>query len=94
MRDHLENAPRNTTYTSPDIQNQVINILGDYVRQKILSKVRAARFFTVIADEVTDCSNKEQLSLVLRQMTTKSEKILLISSSVTLVPLVVLLPRR
>ena len=27
------------TYTSPDVQNQIIDILGDCVRQKILSKV-------------------------------------------------------
>ena len=27
---------------------------------------RDATYFTIIADEVTDCSNKEQLSLVLR----------------------------
>ena len=63
MRDHLANAPRNATYTSPDVQNQVIDILGAHVRDKILQQ---AQFYTVIADEVTDCSNKEQLSLVLR----------------------------
>ena len=66
LRDHLAHASRNATYTSPDVQNQIIDILGDYVRHKILSKVQNAQFFTIIADEVTDCSNKEQLSLVLQ----------------------------
>ena len=66
LRDHLAKAPRNAMYTSPDIQNQITDILGDHVRQKILHKVRQAQLFTVIADEVTDCSNKEQLSVVLR----------------------------
>ena len=37
------------------IQNQIIEVLGD----------QASQWF-VIADEVTNCSNKEQLSLVLR----------------------------
>ena len=32
-------------------------------------------FFTVIADEVTDCSNKEQLSLVLRFVNRESNQI-------------------
>lgn len=53
-------------YTSPDVQNQIIDILGDHDWQKIFSLVQKAQFFTVIADEVTDCSNKEQLSLVLQ----------------------------
>ena len=66
LRDHLQRAARNATYTSPDTQNQLINILGDHIRDKILRKVRTSLCYTVIADEVTDCSNKEQLSLVLR----------------------------
>ena len=53
LRDHLAHVPRNAKYTSPDVQNQIFDILGDYVRQKILSKVQIAQFFTLIADEVT-----------------------------------------
>lgn len=34
----------------------------------ITSEVRAAQFYSIIADEVTDASNKEVLSLVLRYM--------------------------
>lgn len=75
LRDHLAHAPRNAVYTSPDIQNQIINILGDYTRQKIFSKVQRAQFFTIIADEVTDCSNKEQFSLVLRFVDRESNQI-------------------
>lgn len=66
MRDHLQRAARNVTYTSPDTQNQLISILGDHIRDVILRKVRSSLCYTVIADEVTDCSNKEQLSIVLR----------------------------
>ena len=63
---HLTAAARNATYTSSVIQNQVINVLADQVRQKIIWKVHRAKWFSVIADEVTDVSNKEQLSLVVR----------------------------
>ena len=66
LRDHLQRAARIATYTSSDTQNQLINILGDHIRDTILKKVRTSLCYTVIADEVTDCSNKEQLSLVLR----------------------------
>ena len=34
----------------------------------IISEVQAAQFYSIIADEVTDVSNKEELSLVLRYM--------------------------
>ena len=34
LRDHLANAPRNAIYTFPDVQSQVIDILGDHVREK------------------------------------------------------------
>ena len=66
MRDHLASAPRNAMYASPDIQNQIIDIFGDHIREKILQRVRQAHGFTLIADEVTDCANKKQLSVVLR----------------------------
>ena len=53
-------------YTSPNIQNQVIDILDAHVQEKILQRVRQAHAYTLIADDVTDCANKEQLSVVLR----------------------------
>ena len=66
LKEHLATAPKNATYTSPDIQNQVIDIIGDHILEKILSKVKKAQYFSLIADEVTDCSNREQLGLALR----------------------------
>ena len=66
LGDHLSRASRNATYTSSVIQNQVIDVLAEQIRQKIITNVKTAKWFTVIADEVTDISNKEQLSLVLR----------------------------
>ena len=54
------------TYTSPVIQNQIIDVLEDRIRSEIIRRVQKGKWFTMIADEVTDVSNKEQLSLVLR----------------------------
>ena len=62
---------KNATYTSPDIQNQVIDVLGDHILEKVLTKVKKAQYFSLIADEVTDSSNKEQLGLVLRYVNVK-----------------------
>ena len=66
LRDHLQRVARNATYTSPDIQNQLISILGDHICNAILGKVPSSLCYTLIADEVTDCSNKEQLCIVIR----------------------------
>lgn len=63
LRKHLMNAPRNAQYTSKTIQNELISVIGNHIRSDILDEVRAAK---IIADEVTDVSNKEQLSLSLR----------------------------
>ena len=40
--------------------------MGRRIRCDILREVEQAKFYTVIADEVADVSNKEQLSIALR----------------------------
>ena len=60
LSEHLTTATWNATYVSNTIQNQIINVLADPVRQKIIQEVPAAKSYTVIADEVTDVSNKER----------------------------------
>ena len=66
LKDHLSNSSRNATYMSSRIQNQILAILGKSIAQIIIGRVKRASCYTVIADEATDCSNKEQLALVLR----------------------------
>ena len=38
----------------------------DQIREKVLSEVQKAKYYSILADEVADISNAEQLSLVLR----------------------------
>ena len=66
LRMHLEKAPRNALYTSKTIQNDMISIVGNAIRNEIIKEIKEAKYFTILADEVTDCSNSEQISLVLR----------------------------
>jgi hypothetical protein len=73
LADHIATAARNATYTSPGIQNEIIEVLGDQIRLQIITKVKVARWYSVIADEVTDAANKEQLSLVLRYVDPESD---------------------
>ena len=75
MRDHLQSVARNATYISPDIQNQLISIYGDHICNAILRTVHSSLCFTLIADEVTDCSNKEQFCIVIRYVEAKTASI-------------------
>ncbi len=63
---HLKKAPMNATYTSKTIQNELISVIGDTIRGGIINEIKDAQFFTILADEVTDCSNLEQLSIAIR----------------------------
>ena len=66
LKEHLETASLNATYTSKEIQNQMISVCGDIIRNRLLDKIHKANFFSVIADEATDSSNVEQLSINVR----------------------------
>ena len=51
---------------SKTIQNDFIAYCGDHIHEKILTEVRKAKYFSILADEVADVSTTEQLSLMLR----------------------------
>ena len=62
---HWECSKVYCTYLSKTTQNQLINILGDVIRDEILGEIRKFIYFSISADEAADCSNKEQLSLTI-----------------------------
>ena len=66
LQEHLETSARNATCVSKTIQNEMINTIGKYIIDQISGEIRESKYFSVIADEATDVSNKENLSLVIR----------------------------
>ena len=62
LENHLQNAPRNAKYTSPDIQNK----LNECCKEPIVGEVRESRYYSILADEATDCSLIERLALIFR----------------------------
>lgn len=66
LADHLSRGPKNARYTTKTIQNELVRVAGDKIRTDILEEVKRAKFYSIIADEVTDISNREELSLVIR----------------------------
>ena len=68
MTDHLTNSSSRAKYTSPDIQNEIINIIGNQIRTSIVESCNNSKFSTLIADETTDTSTREQVSVCLRYL--------------------------
>ena len=64
LSEHLAKAPHNVTYLSKNVQDELIVIAADLIRKSIVMEVKAAKEFSILADEASDVSCKEQLSLV------------------------------
>ena len=43
------------------IQNELIKVMGLCLLRTVVSFIQQAQFFTILADETTDCANREQL---------------------------------
>ena len=66
VRKRIKEGPQNSKYTSPEIQNELLGVMGDMVLQTISNEVQKAGIYSLLADETKDISQKEQLSIVLR----------------------------
>ena len=55
-------------YTSPENQNEIISIMALQVLREIASSIQNTRFLTLMADEMTDAANKEQVVICLRSV--------------------------
>ena len=67
LKEHIETADKNMTYLSKTTQNQLISATSKFIRNAILTNINnGSRFYSIMADEATDISNKEQLSVVVR----------------------------
>ena len=59
LADHRQSAPRNALYTLKTIHNSLIDVVRQRILRDIVSEVNRAKYLTIIADEVSDLSNKE-----------------------------------
>lgn len=62
----LEGSGKRNKYTSPVIQNEIVQVCNTILLRKIVNKVNKSKCFSVLADETTDISTKEQLSICVR----------------------------
>ena len=66
LKEHFESAPKNATYRSKTVQNEMIDSLGEQIQDTIVNEIKKAGIFSILADETPDISRKEQLAISLR----------------------------
>ncbi|XP_065671304.1 52 kDa repressor of the inhibitor of the protein kinase-like [Hydra vulgaris] len=71
LEDHLKYHQRNASYISKTSQNQLVRCCGEVITDTIIAEIKNSKYFSIIADEASDSSNKEQLSLVIRFVDSK-----------------------
>lgn len=74
------------SYTSPQIQNEIIEICGEVILEKIVSKINQAECFSILADDTTDVSGIEQFSLCARYTDEINETIVMREDFLKFVP--------
>ena len=54
------------TYISHRIQNELIDLVGEFLEQCVIDRVKSCWFFSILADECRDSAGKQQLALFFR----------------------------
>ena len=55
-------------FTSPPIQNEILQIMALTILRNVADDIRKNKYFSIMVDETTDISNKEQLVFCLRHV--------------------------
>ena len=53
-------------YQSPDIVNEMIKLMGHKVLRSVIINIHHHKWFSILADETRDVSNREQLVVTMR----------------------------
>ncbi|XP_065667996.1 uncharacterized protein LOC136088240 [Hydra vulgaris] len=56
-----------TSYFSPRIQNELIELLGQKVRNEILSNIKEAKYYSTLFECTPDASHKDQMTQIISQ---------------------------
>ncbi|CAF3169504.1 unnamed protein product [Rotaria sp. Silwood2] len=72
---HLQACAKNASYLSPRIQNELIVLSAQVVRTKLIRELIDKRlFYSIMADETSDISGHEQLSISVRYVSSESDE--------------------
>ena len=65
----MAKAPKNATYTSPQIKKEILHVISTKVKKAIKEEIGDAKF-CILVDKTRDESMKEQMAVVLRYVDT------------------------
>lgn len=65
LKEHLKNGPKNATYLSHQIQNDILQSIHNVMFRSIVSTIHKKQV-SIIADDTTDLGHNEQMSIVIR----------------------------
>ncbi|XP_065650347.1 uncharacterized protein LOC136078502 [Hydra vulgaris] len=66
MDEHLRKIKDNETYLGKDIQNELIHLLSNAIKQKILTFACDAKYFSIIIDCTPNAGHVEQMTMIIR----------------------------
>ena len=66
VRRVLRKEERQATYLSKTIQNELIDVISNNIRQYILKAVRKSKYYSIILDCTPDASKTEQVTMIIR----------------------------
>ena len=69
LHEDINNVPGNCELRSPSIQNEIIQVCGDIIKESILTDIKKAGIYSIIADSTADASTMEQLVIAMRYVT-------------------------
>ncbi|XP_047122997.1 zinc finger MYM-type protein 1-like [Hydra vulgaris] len=69
MNEHLRkisNQEFHTLYLGKDIQNELIQLLGNAIKKEIIQRANAIKYFSIVLEGTPDCSHVEQMTIIIR----------------------------
>ncbi|KAJ7335719.1 hypothetical protein JRQ81_013660, partial [Phrynocephalus forsythii] len=63
---YMQQNPGSTTYLSPEIQNEFIQLLASTVTEKLMYDINRAKYYGIMFDSTPDAAHQEQMSETIR----------------------------
>jgi hypothetical protein len=59
---------RRESFLSHDIQNELLSLMANDILRQVLADIKSSPYFSIMVDETTDISTKEQVSICVRML--------------------------
>jgi len=84
LQNHCENAPENAQYTSPTIQNDILESSLRLIQKDIVADVSKVSCFSIICDETMDRGKRELMVIAIRYVSFMNGKATIIEDPICL----------